>query len=92
MAKFACPVCGKDRLSEDAACDDCGWGQPKEKKRDKPTCLACGHNLFEWGYVFGTQRVTLHFSTQPPSLFDFNYEEVKARRCRGCGNIQLFSG
>lgn len=61
------------------------------------SCPLCGSDRFTWGEARGflTQTLTFMFKLDKPGWwakhFAMGNQEIKARRCDSCGNIQLFA-
>jgi hypothetical protein len=89
--RFPCPVCGAERGRPEADCPTCSW------KRSPPVtaraCPCCGGQDYSWG------RVEARNPAQPWSGWLLSFlpgaesavVALNARKCNGCGNVQLFA-
>lgn len=64
----------------------------------KDACFVCGGTSFDWGQVQDGARPYPHFlsdRSRPTKVLGIVVEEaerdhLRARKCEGCGNVQLF--
>ena len=67
-------------------------GEPRKVDTRTTECPICGGTEFEWGYMqgrgldFRTTGVPLRDRVFPTGL------RIRARRCKACENLQLFTG
>ena len=56
------------------------------------TCSECGQTEFTWGRLLDAEGGKVKFHPDGPffTLLSTN-EQVRVRKCDGCGNLQLFS-
>ena len=59
------------------------------------SCPLCGSDEFTWGVARGHYPLTFMFKLDKPGWWATHIamgnQEIKARRCDSCGNIQLFA-
>ncbi len=55
------------------------------------SCHICGSQSFEWGRVMGHYYLAYLSDDAPKSLFNTGAKKTKARCCKNCGNIQVFT-
>jgi predicted RNA-binding Zn-ribbon protein involved in translation (DUF1610 family) len=92
MTQYPCPACGKARTSDDASCESCGWTRAAPHVAHGPACPFCGGKTFVSGLAHG--HYPLKFVAEDANWLAkatiFGGEEIRARKCDICGNVQLF--
>ena len=65
---------------------------PKHTELPTPQCPFCGSDEFEWGVANGRAEFVYRSEKESSSgLSVSSGRQLKARRCLGCGNVQLFT-
>lgn len=65
----------------------------KQGTVDPASCRNCGGTAFEWGWVHPTalDRAIKFTPDNKSSWLGFAGTNVRARRCAGCGHLELFA-
>jgi hypothetical protein len=65
---------------------------PEWRSRLDGNCPICGTSDYDWGYIRGHFELTYSDAPTPvlAQALGLGSHTVRARRCQGCWNLQLF--
>ena len=91
---LTCLACGAEIAAAAKTCGACGWSWLDNRAvppKNLP-CPLCAGAEFAWGHLDGDHAVM--FKSGERSVLEMvtglGREPVRARKCRRCGNLQLF--
>ena len=94
MPEFSCPMCGASRPSFDSDCEASGWKRQAAESAASSLsrCPLCASPSFSWGRL--ETQWGIKFKSEDSGLLEqlgrVGGEKILARKCDGCGNVQLF--